>query len=66
MLNQIADPNSTHGNSMLRLNETQDQLLSTLKIGRHIIGSLKQSAGFRSIDLSRHSPQNHKTKEHHD
>jgi len=46
MLNQIADPNAAHINSMLRLNETHDQLASTLKIERHIIGSLKQSAGF--------------------
>jgi hypothetical protein len=31
---------------MLKLNKTHDQLLSTLKIVPHIIGSLKQSAGF--------------------
>jgi len=65
MLNQIADPNSAHSKSMLRLNETQDQLLSTLKIGRHIIRSLNK-CWVRSIDLLGHSPQNHKTDEHHD
>src|SRR5438552_7859660 len=49
MLNQIADPNAAHINSMLRLNETHDQLASTLKIERHIIGSLKQSGFAPSI-----------------